>query len=75
MTILHLFVSRYDPGKRRPRFLDLPSYAVDGPWLGEYVSRTFNHSIDKQEIYWQWFLDQRFFGLKFHQWKATRRPT
>lgn len=53
----------------------MPKEPIDGTWMGDYVSATFNNTIEKQPIFWQWFLDQRFFGLKYHLWERKNSLT
>ncbi|CAD5214843.1 unnamed protein product [Bursaphelenchus xylophilus] len=46
---------------------------VDSDFVEDYTNQTFDGEVNKMDQWGQWFLDQKFFGLKFWQWKRTHR--
>ncbi|CAD5214827.1 unnamed protein product [Bursaphelenchus xylophilus] len=57
--------------RRWREIIGIPEAPIDGSWVDTYVSHTFNGVISKKRPWWQWFLDQRVFGIHMKRWKET----
>ncbi|CAD5210405.1 unnamed protein product [Bursaphelenchus okinawaensis] len=41
---------------------------VTSKFIDTHISETFDNNWNNKKVYWLWFLDQRFFSLKFKHW-------
>ncbi|CAD5233124.1 unnamed protein product [Bursaphelenchus xylophilus] len=54
--------------RRWREIIGIPDHPIDGDWVDSYVNSTFLGVIHKKNVWWQWFLDQRFFSIKLKRW-------
>ncbi|CAD5214831.1 unnamed protein product [Bursaphelenchus xylophilus] len=57
--------------RRWREIMSIPDNPLDGDWIDTYVNQTFNGVISRKSTWWQWFLDQRVFGIHMKRWKEA----